>query len=34
MGAPFWFDLLKNLVSIRSVGKNLAEQNEVRDKAR
>ena len=34
MGAPFWFDLLKNLVSIRSVGKNLAEQNEARDKAR
>ena len=34
MGAPFWFDLLKNLVSIRSVGKNLAEQNEARDKSR
>lgn len=34
MGAPFWFDLLKNLVSIRSVGKNLAEQNEARDKTR
>ena len=34
MGAPFWFDLLKSLVLIRSVGKNLAEQNEVRDKAR
>ena len=34
MGAPFWFDLLKSLVLIRSVGKNLAEQNEARDKAR
>lgn len=34
MGAPFWFDLLKNLVSIRSVGKNLSEQNEARDKAK
>lgn len=34
MGAPFWFDLLKNLVSIRAVGKNLAEQNEARDKAK
>ena len=34
MGAPFWFDLLKNLVSIRAVGKNLAEQHEARDKAK
>lgn len=34
MGAPFWFDLLKNLVSIRAVGKNLAEQNEAREKAK
>ena len=34
MGAPFWFDLLKSLVLIRSVGKNLAEQNEARDKTR
>jgi hypothetical protein len=34
MGAPFWFDLLKNLVSIRAVGKNLSEQNDARDKAK
>ena len=34
MGAPFWFDLLKNLMSICAVGKNLAEQNEARDKAK
>lgn len=34
MGAPFWFDLLKNLVAIRSVGKSLSEQNETRDKAK
>jgi hypothetical protein len=34
MGAPFWFDLLKNLVAIRSVGKNLSEQDAARDKAK
>jgi len=28
LGAPFWFDLLKGLVSIRSVGKNLLEQKD------
>jgi hypothetical protein len=32
LGAPFWFDLLKNLVAIRSVGKSLSEQTEARDK--
>ena len=26
LGAPIWFDLLKNLVSIRSVGNSLAEE--------
>ena len=34
MGAPFWFDLLKNLVAIRSVGKSLSEQDAARDKAK
>lgn len=32
LGAPFWFDLLKNLVAIRSVGKNLTEQTAARTK--
>lgn len=32
LGAPFWFDLLKNLVAIRAVGKNLSEQQDARDR--
>ena len=32
MGAPIWFDLLRNLFAIRSVGKNLTEQTAARDK--
>jgi len=32
MCAPFWFDLLRNLFAIRSVGKNLTEQTSARDK--
>lgn len=26
LGAPFWFDLLKSLIAVRSVGKNLLEK--------
>ena len=33
LGAPFWFDLLQKLSSIRSVGKSLLERQQVVDKA-
>jgi len=28
LGAPFWFDLLKGLIAVRSVGKNLLEKQD------
>lgn len=32
LGAPFWFDVLKSLASIRSVGLNLSEQGQQKAK--